>query len=115
MPSSRLVAILGLALTTGACSSDVNPIKAAFVEAGYGPKAVATPDFVEKSRTSDGTYMPVGVSAPKRIRARSADARKSLESELESARGRNEARGKAAEGAGKGTGKGLSPPAVPGE
>lgn len=107
---SRLVAIIGifvLVLSSG-CSSDVNPVKAAFVGAGYGPKPVDAPDFVERSRRSDIDYMPVGESTPRRaIRARSSDGQKALEAELEGARSRNEARGRAAETAGKGAGKGL--------
>ena len=93
----------------GACSSDVNPVKAAFVEAGYGPKPVQAPEFVEKSRREDIDFMPVGVSAPKRSRARNAEGQKSLQAELEGARSRNEARGRAAEGAAKGTGKESKP------
>ena len=103
-----------LAIALGGCSSDVNPMKAAMIDAGYGPKTVEAPEFIEKSRTGNRDYMTVGESAPKRpIRARSSDAQKTLEAELEGARSRNEARGKAAEGAAKGTAKGLKAPDAP--
>lgn len=102
-----LAAIFVLVLS-GGCSSDVNPVKAAFVGAGYGPKPVDAPDFVQRSRRTDIDFMPVGESAPRRaIRTRSAEGQKALEAELEGARNRNEARGRAAESAGKGAGKGL--------
>ena len=101
---SALIAPLAVA----ACSGDVNPIKAGFIEAGYGPKTVAAPDFVAGTRKTDIGYMPVGESAPRpAVRARSAEGQKSLQAELEGARGRNEARGRAAEGAGRAAGKGL--------
>jgi len=93
----------------GGCSSDVNPIKAAFVDAGYGPRAVKAPDFVETSRRADIGYMPVGEDAARRpVRARSAEGQRALAAELEGARTRNEARGRAAEGAGKNAGKDVS-------
>ncbi|GLS43360.1 hypothetical protein [Methylobacterium brachythecii] len=119
MLSSRLpglaVALLAASIATG-CSSDVNPMKAAMVGAGYGPKAVETPEFIESSRRSGSSYMPVGKDEPKRpIRARNATAQKSLEADLEAARTRNEARGKTAEGAGKGIAKGLKPAEAPAE
>ncbi|GEP08197.1 hypothetical protein MGN01_00420 [Methylobacterium gnaphalii] len=91
-------------------------MKAAMVGAGYGPKAVETPDFVETSRRRDSTYMPIGQDAAKpAIRARNSTAQKSLEADLEAARTRNEARGKIAEGAGKGIAKGLKPAVPPAE
>lgn len=112
-PLARLAA-LTVPLAAAACSGDVNPIKAGFVEAGYGPKAVAAPDFVVKSRRSDVGYMPVGESAPRpELRARSAEGQKTLQAELEGARGRNEARGRAAEGAGRSAGKGLAGASAP--
>ena len=93
------------AAATGACSSDLSPIKTLAVEAGYGPKPVAAPDFVANSRsTADPAFMPVGVSAPARpLRAKSVESPKALEAELEGARGRNESKGRAAESAGKAT------------
>ncbi|WP_279593143.1 MULTISPECIES: hypothetical protein [unclassified Methylobacterium] len=112
----RLLGTLALcaAAATGACSSDLSPIKTLAVEAGYGPKTVAAPDFVANSRPKGGTeFMPVGVSAPARpVRAKSAESQKALEAELEGARGRNESRGRAAESAGKAT-KPASAPAQP--
>lgn len=119
MLSSRfpgLLAVTLAALSAAGCSSDVNPMKAAMVGAGYGPKAVETPDFVESSRRSGNAYMPVGLDEPKRaIRARSSAAQKSLEADLEAARSRNEVRGKTAEGAAKGVAKGLKPAERPPE
>ena len=104
----RLLACLALLTPAGGCSSDVNPVKAAFVDAGYGPKPVQTPDFVENSRREGAGYLAVGEDAPRRAaRARSTEDRKSLEAELEGARSRNEARGRAAQSAAQGTGKGL--------
>lgn len=118
MLSSRLLGfavVLLAAANAAGCSSDVNPMKAAMVGAGYGPKAVEAPEFIESSRRS-GTYMPVGKDEPKReIRARNATAQKSLEADLEAARTRNEARGKTAEGAAKGVAKGLKPAQPPAE
>ncbi|WP_246688130.1 hypothetical protein [Methylobacterium sp. WL120] len=103
----RLLGALALcaAAATGACSSDLSPIKTLAVEAGYGPKPVAAPDFVANSRSkADPEFMPVGVSAPARpVRAKSAESQKALEAELEGARGRNESKGRAAESAGKAT------------
>ncbi len=60
--------------------------------------------------------MNVGVDAPRRAtRAKSAEGQKTLEAELEGARGRNEARGRAAESAGKGTAKAAKPAPAPPE
>ncbi|UMY16564.1 hypothetical protein MMB17_18010 [Methylobacterium organophilum] len=107
-------ALLPIAAGLCACSSDVNPMKAAFVGAGHGPKEMQAPDFVANSRREGVGYMPVGEDAPKRaIRARSSEGQKALAAELEGARSRNEARGKAAEGAGKSAGKDLSAPSAP--
>ncbi|WP_375465994.1 hypothetical protein [uncultured Methylobacterium sp.] len=96
---------LGAAAAVGACSGDVSPIRTLAVEAGYGPKTVAAPDFVTASRPkAAAAFMPVGVSAPPRpVRAKSAESQKALEAELEGARGRNESKGRAAESAGKAT------------
>ncbi|MGX5774659.1 hypothetical protein [Methylorubrum zatmanii] len=104
------VPLFAVAASVGGCSSDVNPLKSAFVEAGYGPKAVDAPDFVAKSRKSDADYMPVGESAPRRaVRARNAAGQSALQAELEGARSRNEVKGRAAEGAAKDAAKGLTP------
>lgn len=103
-------------LGAAGCSGDVNPMKEAFVGTGYGPKSVDAPDFVESSRRTGRTYMPVGQDEPKRaIRARSSEAQRSLEADLEGARTRNEARGRTAEGAAKGIAKGLKPAELPAE
>ena len=108
VPALAVLAVAGMA---AGCSSDVNPMKAAFVGAGYGPKEIQAPDFVAASRKADADFMPVGESAPRRaVRARSAEGQKTLQSELESARSRNEAKGRAAEGAARATGQGLAPP-----
>lgn len=107
------LALLGAALA--ACSGDAARTLA--LDAGYGPKAVAAPDFVAESRSGrTPDFMNVGVDAPKRdVRAKSPEGRKALEAELEGARGRNETRGRAAESAGKGTAKAAKPaPARPG-
>ncbi len=106
---SMALALPVLALAAG-CSSDVNPMKAAFVGAGYGPKETQAPDFVAASRKADAGYMPVGESAPRPTRTRSAEGMKVLQSELENARSRNEAKGRAAESAAKATAQGLAPP-----
>lgn len=98
-----------LALAAG-CSSDVNPMKAAFIGAGYGPKETQAPDFVAGSRKAGADYMPVGESAPRPARTRNAEGLKALQSELEGARSRNEAKGRAAESAAKATAQGLAPP-----
>ena len=106
------LAILSVSVAATGCSGDVNPVKAAFVEAGYGRRSVRAPDFVEASRREGVGYMTVGESAPQRpLRARSTEDRAALQAELEGARSRNEARGRfaesAAKGATKGTGQGL--------
>lgn len=100
--------VLAAAASAGGCSSDVNPLKAAFT--GSEARPVAAPDFVAGSRRSDAGYMPVGESAPRRaIRARNAAGQSALEAELEGARSRNEAKGRAAEGAARDAAKGLAP------
>lgn len=98
----------GVAMTAG-CSGDLSPMRAI-----YGaPKEVKAPDFVANSRKADGDFMPVGVSAPARpIRAKSSEGTKTLEAELEGARGRNEAKGRAASSAGKATVP-AKPPVLP--
>lgn len=104
------LSVFAAAVSVGGCASDVNPLKAAMVGAGSGIKPVDAPDFVAKSRQSDAAYMPVGESAPRReIRARNAAGLSTLQSELEGARGRNEAKGRAAEGAARDAAKGLTP------
>ena len=114
----RVAVILGLATLTAtlaACSGDAARTLA--LDAGYGPKTVAAPDFVVESRSPQTPdFMNVGVDAPKRaVRPKSAESQKALEAELEGARGRNESRGRAAESAGKGTAKAAKPaPARPG-
>lgn len=107
---ARVVALaLPVALAVAGCSSDVNPMKAAFLTAGYGPKETAAPEFVAGSRKADAGFMPVGESAPKTFRARNSEGLKALQAELEGARSRNEARGRAADGAARATGQGLAP------
>ena len=110
----RVAVILAL-MPLGACSGDTARTLA--LDAGYGPKTVAAPDFVAESRgrqTPD--FMNVGVDAPKRtIRPKSTENQKALEAELEGARGRNETRGRAAESAGKGTAKAAKPAPAPPE
>jgi hypothetical protein len=96
------------------CSGDV--VRSMAVDAGYGPRVVAAPDFVTESRSKEApAFMPVGVDAPKRpVRAKSVTGQKALEAELESARGRNEARGRAAASAGQGAAATIKPaPAAP--
>ncbi len=91
------VSVLPILIGQGGCSGDVNPVKAAYIGAGYGPRNVAAPDFVESSRREGLGYMPVGTDAPKPAnRPRTAESRRALEAELEGARSRNEARGRAA-------------------
>lgn len=102
-----------LPLCLAACSGDT--VRTLATDAGYGPKKVDAPDFVTSSRPKETPdYMAVGVDAPRRaIRPKNAEGQKALESELESARGRNEARGHAAESAAKGVAKGIAPPPDP--
>lgn len=110
----RVAMVLWLA-PLAACSGDTARTLA--LDAGYGPKTVAAPDFVVESRSPQTPdFMNVGVDAPKRaVRPKSAESQKALEAELEGARGRNESRGRAAESAGKGTAKAAKPaPARPG-
>lgn len=102
---AALACVLALAASATGCSGDANPIKEAYVGAGYGPKPVEAPDFVARSRREEADYLPVGESAPRRpVRARSSEGQRALEAELEGARSRNEARGRAAAGAARATG-----------
>ena len=97
-PVATIACLLAVAGLAGACSSDLNPLKAAYQP---GP---AAPAFVAESRKAGGDFLPVGVSAPARpIRAKSAEGTRALEAELEGARGRNEAQGRSAESAGRAT------------
>ena len=60
-----IVSLVPLSTTLGACSGDTARTLA--LDAGYGPKTVAAPDFVAESRgkqTPD--FMNVGIDAPKR-------------------------------------------------
>lgn len=72
---------------------DANPVRDQLNAAGIGPKAVTAPDFVAQSRPRELDYVPVGTAAQDRPRAKSAAEVKTLEAELEAARGRNAARG----------------------
>jgi hypothetical protein len=96
-----------------ACSGDV--VRSLASDAGYGPRKVAAPDFVAESRSKEQPeFMPVGVDAPKRpVRAKSVTGQKTLEAELEGARGRNEARGRAAASAGQGAAATIKPAPAP--
>ncbi len=111
MGASRVPALLALVLlggTLAACSGDAARTLA--LDAGYGPKTVAAPDFVVESRKPAPDFLNVGVDAPKRaVRARAPDGPPALEARREGARGRNEARGRAADSAGKGTARGAKP------
>lgn len=106
-PALAILALLAAPL--GACSGDA--VRTLATDAGYGPRVVASPDFVTESRSKEPVaFMPVGVDAPKRaVRAKSAEGQKALEAELEGARGRNESRGRAAESAGRGTAATIKP------
>ena len=107
---ARMSIFAAFAVGVAGCSGDLSPMRAI-----YGPGSASTvkaPDFVANSRKEGGDFMPVGVSAPGRqIRAKSSEGTKSLEAELEGARGRNEAKGRAATSAGKATTP--AKPAVP--
>lgn len=95
----QFVALAVTAALLGGCSSDLNPMRAAYGTGEAGPQAKA-PEFVAESRRKDDGFMPVGVSAPARpTRAKTAEGTKALEEELVAARGRNEARGRSAESA----------------
>lgn len=103
MPARVLAAALCLG-PAGGCSSDVGPLREAYVQTGTGPKGMKPADFVADSRRAGDGFLPVGVSAPARpIRAKSSEGTRALEAELEGARGRNEIRGRAAESAGRAT------------
>lgn len=98
MTTRQFAAVAALALLGGTalagCVGDANPVRDAVQSAGFGPRAVAAPDFVERSRPVAPDYLPVGVSAPPRdAPLKSAAQVRALESDLEKARGRNEARG----------------------
>lgn len=91
-PLHRLLALAGSAALAG-CMGDANPVRDQFNAVGIGPKAVTAPDFVAQSRPSELDYVPVGTAARERPRAKTAAEVRSLEAELEAARGRNAARG----------------------
>ena len=100
----RASIVIALATLVAACSGDLTPLRQAYSQVVPEPKPVAAPDFVAGSRKPDGTFLPVGVSAPPRqVRAKSSEGTKALAAELEGARGANEAKGRAAESAGRAT------------
>ena len=56
-----------IGLSAGGCVLDGAGIRDAAKSAGFGPKEVAAPDFVEKTRRGGGDFLPVGESAPPRV------------------------------------------------
>lgn len=104
---------LAVILSTGGCVLDGAGVRDAAKSAGFGPKEVAAPDFVTRSRRGNGDFLPVGESAPPReTRAKSAAGVKQLEAELDASRQRNEVRGRDAAKVG-GAVKPPAPPQVP--
>ncbi|WP_244496305.1 hypothetical protein [Methylobacterium indicum] len=102
-----------IGLSAGGCVLDGAGIRDAAKSAGFGPKEVAAPDFVEKTRRGGGDFLPVGESAPPReTRAKSAAGVKALEAELDASRQRNEAKGRDAAKVG-GAVKPPAPPKMP--
>ncbi|KTS38691.1 hypothetical protein NS228_01640 [Methylobacterium indicum] len=102
-----------MGLSAGGCVLDGAGIRDAAKSAGFGPKEVAAPDFVEKTRRGGGDFLPVGESAPPReTRAKSAAGVKALEAELDASRQRNEAKGRDAAKVG-GAVKPPAPPKMP--
>ena len=91
--SPCLVALLlGLA-ALGGCSSDVNPVRDAFVAVGAGAEPPKAADFVARSRPrrEDLDYKPIAVTpAPRPLRAKTVGEVSAAEAEMDAARGRNE-------------------------
>jgi hypothetical protein len=98
MPALRRVLLLLIvALTLGACAGDVNPVRDTFVDAGIGAKPRAAPAFIERTRPENLDYLPVGADAPARsTRAKTDEEVRRAEAEMEAVRTRQAARGGAA-------------------
>ncbi len=87
-----LIAILGLT----ACAGDTNPVRDMFVAVGAGGVPAQAPEFVDRSRPADLTYVPVGSAKPGRSTpARTAADVQAAEAELDALRARNEAEAEA--------------------
>lgn len=113
--SSRRCAFLAALLASAAlagCADGANPVRDLAVASGVtGGEPKPAPDFVTRTRPASVDYMPIGVSAPKRrYRAKKEDAVKSVESQMDAARGHNDQRGAAARKAGAAA---AASPAVP--
>ena len=95
MISPRPVLLLALAL--GGCSGDVNPLRDTLVAAGVGAKPRPAPEFIERSRSKDLDYLPIGAAPqPRRTEAKTEEEVRRAAAEMEGARGRNQAQADAA-------------------
>lgn len=88
VPAPRLLLVLGLA-ALGGCSSDLNPVRDAFVAAGVGAEPPKPQDFVARARRrqDDLDYIPVKVTpTPRPLRSKSAPEVVAAEAEMDAAR-----------------------------
>lgn len=92
----RVLLLVAIAPTLGACAGDVNPVRDTFVGAGIGAKPRAAPAFIERSRPENLDYLPVGTAAPPRgTSAKTGEEVKRAEAEMEAVRSRQAAQGAA--------------------
>jgi hypothetical protein len=93
----------------GACSGDVNPVRDVMVDVGLGKKAPQAPDFVEKTRSKQLDYTPIGIPpASRRLKAKTAAEVHMMEQQLDQVRAQNENQALMARQLGA-----TPPPAVP--
>lgn len=92
-PHLSAACLLAASLALSGCA-DSNPARDLAVAAGVtGGEPKPAPDFVSRTRRTDVDYMPVGVSPPKRAKAKSEAEVTQAESDLNQTRTALEARG----------------------
>jgi hypothetical protein len=98
IPASALV-LLGTAL--GGCAGDANPVRDLAVASGVtGGEPRPAPDFVARTRPAQAEYVPIGVSAPRRSRAKDKNEVADAEAQMNRLSRANEARAAQARRAG---------------
>jgi hypothetical protein len=97
-PASAL-ALLGIAL--GGCAGDTNPVRDLAVASGVtGGEPKPAPDFVARTRPAQAEYVPIGVSPPRRSRAKDKNEVENAEAQMNQLSRANEARAAQARRAG---------------
>ena len=75
----------------GGCSSDVNPMRDAFLAAGVGAVPPKAQPFIERSRPAEPDYRPVEAAPRARpLRAKTAAEISQVEAELDAVRNTND-------------------------